>query len=387
MNNRHLSFLCCLLPSAALAACGADAQQSPFAIGGAPGAGATGVGGAVAPTGGGGVAPTGTAGAFTQGAGGNALQAGAGGSIVSAAGGPSDGTGGTIVTGTGGAGPGVGGAATGAGGASMVAGTEYTFTTGHFSVPPGTEVYKCQDFTNPFGKDIGIVQEVTTLTPGSHHMFAFVLPNGQLTLQGNLVDCPGGGVEFHDYLTTSGTPLATTTYPANTGRIFTSGNGVRLNVHLINTDSAPKDAFVVFKVTYVEPAGLTNKVASIFLNQVAVTVPPGTSTSSKTYTLSQDINLMGDASHMHKRGVHFVASTNTGQTLYDGTEWQEPQQKSFNPPLHLAAGTKITWACTYNNDTGQTLTFGESAANNEMCIFPGEFYNSTGTQISYQAVF
>jgi hypothetical protein len=271
--------------------------------------------------------------------------------------------------------------------ASAGASSDYTFTTGHFSVPPGGEVYKCQDFTNPFGKDIGIVQEVTTLAPGSHHMFAFVMPNNQLTLQGSLADCPSGGVEFHEYLTTSGSPLATTSYPPSTGRIFSASNGVRLNVHLINADSAPKDAFVAYKVTYVDPTTLTNKVASIFLNQVGVRVPPGTSTQSKTYTLTQDINLLDDASHMHKRGVHFVASTDTGQMLYDGTDWQEPKLKSFDPPLHLAAGTKITWSCTYNNDSGRTLSFGESAANNEMCIFPGEFYNATGQQISYQSLF
>src|SRR5882724_7615564 len=111
------------------------------------------------------------------------------------------------------------------------------------------------------------------------------------------------------------------------------------------------------------------------------------STQSRTYSLGQEIWLIGDASHMHKRGIRFQASTDKGDMLYDGTDWQEPKLKSFSPALHLMPGTKITWACTYNNDTGQTLSFGESAANNEMCIFPGEFYNATGTQISYQAIF
>jgi hypothetical protein len=299
----------------------------------------------------------------------------------------------TAATGTGGeSGSGEGDAAAGAAdatgaGETTAAGTVYTFTTAHVSVPPGAEVYKCQDFTNPFGKDVGIVEEVTTLTQGSHHMFAFVMPNSQLTLMDNLVDCPGGGVEFHDYLTTSGTPLATTTYPANTGRVFTSDSGLRLNVHYINTGSDPKDAFVGYKVVYVDPASLTNKVASLFLDQVGLSVPPGTSTQSKTYTLPEDINLMSDASHMHSRGVHFVASTDSGQMLYDGTAWQEPVLQRFDPPLALKSGTKITWACTYDNNTGKTLTFGESAATNEMCIFPGEFFNATGTQISYQAIF
>jgi hypothetical protein len=379
MKNSYVELVSCLLlPALASIACGADATSAPFESGGAPNGGVpVGIGGSVAPSSGGSV---------VTGSGGMTLPAGSG-AQIGASGSTSviGGTGGS--TAAGGTGTVSAGGAIGAGGASMMAGTEYTFTTGHFSVPPGAEVYKCQDFTNPFNKDIGIVQEVTNLTPGSHHMFAFVLPNSQLSLMGNLSDCPGGGVEFHDYLTTSGSPVSTVSYPANTGRIFSASNGLRLNVHLINASSDAKDAYVVFKVVYVEPSTLTNKVASIFLNQVGLSVPPGMSTQSKTYTLTQDINMMGSASHMHKQGIHFVATTSTGQTLYDGTEWAEPTPKSFNPPLHLASGTRITWACTYNNTTGKTLTFGESAGTNEMCIFPGEFYNSTGQQISYQAIF
>jgi hypothetical protein len=46
----------------------------------------------------------------------------------------------------------------------------------------------------------------------------------------------------------------------------------------------------------------------------------------------------------------------------------------FSPALGLSAGTSIRWACSYTNNTGQTLTFGESAAKNEMCIFTGTYY-------------
>jgi hypothetical protein len=314
-------------------------------------------------------------------------------SLLSACGGTPDtpmletpGAGGAGATATGG----VGATATGGKGGNGAlpntgSASEYTFETSKFSVPAGQEVFKCQDFSNPFGKDIGIVEMVTDLTPGSHHMFAFVLPAAQATLTGSLVDCPSGGVEFHEYLTTNGSPETTTTYPAGVGRMFTAGNSLRLNVHLINTDANPKDAFVKFTVHYVDPATLDYRAAAIFLNQVGVRVPPGQSTQSRSYTLSEDVSLIGAGSHMHKQGTHFVAQTNTGETIYDGTDWQEPKPKLYAPPLNLTAGTTITWSCTYQNDTGRTLTFGESALTNEMCIFPGEFYNKSGVQISYQA--
>jgi hypothetical protein len=346
---------------------------------GAVGVGATGgvVGVAAAPGAGGSV-----------GLGGNPVV-GMGGTVPTGGSGPiggapvgGSGAGGTPQPGSGGA---PAGGAPGTGGAPMVNGTEYTFQTGMFSVPPGGEVYKCQDFTNPFNKDVGIVQMQTALTPGSHHMFAFVMPNGQLSLMGSLLDCPSGGVEFHDYLTTTGSPMTTVNYPADVARVLSASNGLRLNVHLINTDIAAKNASITFKVVYADPTTFKQKAASIFLNQVGLSVPAGMSTQSKTYSLAQDIWLLGDASHMHKRGVHFVAKASSGQTLYDGTDWAEPKPQSFAPALHLTSGTKITWSCTYNNDTGKALMFGESASANEMCIMVGEFYNPTGTQISYQA--
>jgi hypothetical protein len=347
-----------LLPLSLLPACGGGDDMGDVDTGDTGGVAA---GGQTSGNGGGSSATGGTqssAGGTTAATGGSTASTGG---VVGAGGGPDTG-GGDFPAGT----------------------TDYTFKTGTFSVDPSKEVFKCQDFANPFGKDIGVIEMNTDLTVGSHHMFAFVIPNNQVTLTSGLADCPGGGVEFHDYLTTSGSPHQTVNYPAGIGRMFTAGNGLRLMVHLINTSDEPKDAFVTFKVGYVNPATLQQRAASIFLNDIGVKVPPGQSTTTKSYTLTQDINMMGAGSHMHKQGVHFVATTSTGITLYDGTDWQEPPPKTFDPAIPLKAGTKITWACTYSNPTKDTFSFGESALTSEMCIFPGEFYNTSGTQISVQ---
>ncbi len=45
---------------------------------------------------------------------------------------------------------------------------------------------------------------------------------------------------------------------------------------------------------------------------------------------------------MHKYATNFVATTSTGLTLFQTTQWQEPPPKVYSPPLHLASGTTIT---------------------------------------------
>jgi hypothetical protein len=51
-------------------------------------------------------------------------------------------------------------------------------------------------------------------------------------------------------------------------------------------------------------------------------------------------------------------------------------------------GDSITWTCTYNNDTGRTLTFGQSATDNEMCIYEARYFssNANDTQLACQAL-
>jgi hypothetical protein len=80
---------------------------------------------------------------------------------------------------------------------------------------------------------------------------------------------------------------------------------------------------------------------------------------------------------MHKRATNFVATTSTGVTLFQTTQWAEPPPQIYSPPLFLPAGTTITWSCTYVNDTSASLTFGESAMTNVMCIGVNPFYPVT----------
>jgi hypothetical protein len=42
--------------------------------------------------------------------------------------------------------------------------------------------------------------------------------------------------------------------------------------------------------------------------------------------------------------------------------------------MDLAAGSQVTFSCTWVNNTSAPLTFGESAQTNEMCIFSGNVY-------------
>jgi hypothetical protein len=243
-----------------------------------------------------------------------------------------------------------------------------------FTVNPGQEVYMCQDFANPFrGQQADIKTYELHMAQGSHHMFAFYTTNATNT---SVVRCPKGGLQFAPFTFTAQSQNLVQTYPPGIGATIPTTTGFTLNVHYINPGATPITGHVALTMYIAKPGIITQHAGVIFLNQGLLTVPPTgqPSTSSSTFTLPQDVNVLTSVSHMHQRATNFVASASTGQTLFQSTQWAEPPPMQYAPPVHLTAGTKVTWSCTYVNNTGQTLTFGESAATNVMCISVSTFY-------------
>jgi hypothetical protein len=319
----------------------------------------------------------------------NGGTAAASGGAVGAGGAPASGG---AITAAGGAGPGAGGAIAAGGAASNGPPADVSFVMDSFSVPPGGEYYKCQDFPNTFGKDIAILESHSSMTVGSHHLFVFRLtPDGFYgapsnlgpnNTKGPLVDCPSGGTEFHPYVHAAQAPEQDSKYPDGVGQAFNSNETARIMVHYLNTKTEPVKTSVTVTMRYVAADQVQQLAASIFLNTIGIRVPAGKTTQTFSYKLTSDINLLAASGHMHQRGIHFVATAikadGTKKELYTTDTWDEPTPGVFDPATPLANGSGIQWACSYDNQTGKTLRFGESAVSNEMCIFTGTYYPAPG---------
>lgn len=295
-------------------------------------------------------------------------------------------------SGTGPGGP-VGGADAAAGTAGSVDASAndpntVTITMGSFVVPAGKEIFMCQDFDNPFGgADVAIGTSASDMTPGSHHLHVFY---GEDSPASRTVSVCQNPFEFRSLLHVAGQPHLVTQYPAGMAAKLKGSVGLRLQAHYLNTTSSDFTANVVVRLTKVDPATITKWIAQLYFNRTVLSVPPGndqqvttTCTVPSTYG---PISLISGGSHMHSRGVHFVATTSAGAKLVDTTQWDEPPIESYAPEVALNPGDSITWTCTYNNQTGSTLTFGDSAEKNEMCIYLARFYSApSGDDIECQS--
>jgi hypothetical protein len=250
-----------------------------------------------------------------------------------------------------------------------------SFQTVPYTIAAGMEAVQCQDFKNPLGQDVAIIESDSMMSAGSHHMFVF--SDSSIANQNTNVTATCSGIEFHDFVHVSQTPVQTMQYPQGVGKKFTSGQGVRILTHYLNAGSTSQTGQVSVNLHWAQLSSVQRVAVGLFLNNALLVVPTGMSTQSRTTgAMPADINVLIAVSHMHKSATNFKATTSAGQTIYQGTQWSDPVPTKYNPALVITKGTTITWACTYNNMSGMALTFGESAATNEMCILAGIAYPS-----------
>lgn len=258
------------------------------------------------------------------------------------------------------------GAGTGSGGDDA---NTVTITLDSFEVLPGEEVYKCQNFANPFGQDAHIQAFESHMTSGSHHLLLFYREGAT---DGELTDC--SGLEFAATPYSTQLPDDSLTFPAGVAAALPGNMGIRLQSHYLNVTPDPITAHVEVKLHRAVDGTVEDVAGVLFVVQPAIHVEPH-STKTVTYdcTIPADMNVMKASSHMHKHGTSF-ASTVDGETFYDTTTWDEPEPSLYDPPMLLSEGAPLHFECTYQNDSNETLTFGESAESNEMCILVASYY-------------
>jgi hypothetical protein len=282
------------------------------------------------------------------------------------------GSGGSGTTGTA---PDTSSASTG-GGAGGGGGETVTITMDSFVVKHGTEVYKCQDFANPFGgQDADVTKFESHMTAGSHHMLLFYKP---AATDGPIEDC--SGLEFAATPYGTQVPDDSLTFPAGVAGLIPTSMGLRMQAHYLNTTGQD----ITAKVTttfHVDKSGTISTFAGVlFVPNLKINVPPHAMGAVVSYpnapgtcNIPFDMNFIRANSHMHQHGIKFDAAID-GAPVLDTTDWNEPKPVLFAPAMKVPAGSGLSFSCTYNNNTANALTFGESAATNEMCIFSAAYY-------------
>jgi hypothetical protein len=150
------------------------------------------------------------------------------------------------------------------------------------------------------------------------------------------------------------------------------GQQLLLNLHLFNASDNSLSGTSGIEYLPANPSDVVHEAGVALAGKAAgLTVPLGASTQIGTCTIPGPVTAFAMAPHMHLLGTHMtVTFTHAGstQTLMDVPYTFDNQMfHPMTPQVVAARGDTLQVACSYMNETGNIVSFGESTTD-EMCF-------------------
>ena len=170
---------------------------------------------------------------------------------------------------------------------------------------------------------------------------------------------------------------------------------IRVEAHFLNY--FPEDITARGDVEFITQSdGTYDHLADfLFYGSSAISVPPGESSSSWFHLDAPNgAKIFALTGHTHQWGTNVEVGispnqSTAGTSVYPGDtpfQWDEAPIVQFSPPVEIAPGDGFRFRCSWNNTSGQFVSFGESAEQ-EMCFFWAYYYPSQGYRVCAPPIF
>lgn len=244
-----------------------------------------------------------------------------------------------------------------------------TLTTDEFSLDAGQEKYLC--FATTLDEDAVVDAYSSEAQPFVHHIvFVRTLkpePDG-------FAECDTLFRDTWDPLYLSGAGASKLQFPDGAGHKLTKGTQLLAQLHLLNaTDDAVKGKVSIdmHRSTASDP----RPVSTYVFGTRQIKLPPNQATDiTSDCEMTEPVHLIAAFPHLHQLGtaLHFQAGNSMDDMtdVYSRDPYSFDDQHTEGVDIQLDQGTMTRVTCSYNNQTPEEVTFGEST-HDEMCFFIG----------------
>jgi hypothetical protein len=250
-----------------------------------------------------------------------------------------------------------------------------------YSLNGGQERFLCQRLT--IADDLWISEITPVNGQATHHQVLAIDVSG--SQPDGLVDC-SSGIELNvikwKMLFASGVNSPSLTMPDGVALHIAAGQQIVFQMHLLNATQSAVNSNASIDIRTVPAGAPAPTEAQMVLagpipdNRVTPAIPVGVHTVNGKCTLKDATHYFAVFPHMHQTGTHIAVSATVGgtaQTLYDADYSFNNQDFKEFTPIAMGAGDVVGVACTYDNETGMPVQFGQSSYN-EMCFAISYFY-------------
>jgi hypothetical protein len=239
-----------------------------------------------------------------------------------------------------------------------------------WTVPAGSfDVYRCARVT--LTEDTYITNIIAQAPPGTHHTVLSIAGTNGTSGPDGEQDC-GVGTLGMEMLYASGVGTSPLDFPGGVGIRIRAGQQIHLNLHLFNAgdEVLSGESAILVKAQPTPPPQLAEMV---FAGKFLFAIP----SSNQPYnvvggcTVPTPYSLFAVWPHMHQLARHQKVELVRGSSatvLHDlPYDFAEQSYHLQSPLVPVEQGDQIRVTCTYVNNTGQTVRFGDSS-NEEMCF-------------------
>ncbi len=160
-------------------------------------------------------------------------------------------------------------------------------------------------------------------------------------------------------------------FPPGTAMRIPKGTLIGLQLHVFNQTEATISGTSGIEMREVDPATVTDEVDMFLPGPTDFAIQPhAETTQAGTCTVKQPYKVFALFPHMHQLGTHLKTTltiAGTEQVLHDEPYMFEHQEVLAFDPIQMNVGDKIKTECTWNNDSDNTIGWGESSTT-EMCF-------------------
>lgn len=234
-----------------------------------------------------------------------------------------------------------------------------------WTISPGEE-YQCERLT--VTEDTWIKAFRSDAPQGSHHS---VLTVGDAGADGTF-PCEAGSNE-PTMIYGAGINTNDIVMPDGVAMRVPAGSQLNLNLHLFNTQAGSDLSGTSRVLVQLVPADEVDSVTEaevVLMGPLSFTIDEGTDTVTGQCTQSGATTLFMVNPHMHQLGVHqeVWARRAAGDVMLHDADYDFMDQQIYPiDPVPMAQGDRVEMTCTYDNDTGGTVSFGDSSEA-EMCF-------------------
>ncbi len=257
-------------------------------------------------------------------------------------------------------------------------------------IAAGEEKTLCYYFRTPNTEALAINRFVSNMTPGSHHMIMYRtseprMPDGTVSEE----ECSTSvrGTDFAQWIYAASQPTANLPFPADDGAgkplaiDIPAGTPMFIQMHYLNASDDPLTVNVTLNAEALEAGVAYTKTAAYITFNGNIFIPHGSVGLVESASCESNANakFWMMSTHAHKQAVK-TRVLDGAVEMYSDTDWEHPVPRMFMEPDQFFTFTnRISYECTYNNNTGRAIETGDSAQTDEMCMAVGYYFKTAGS--------